>query len=371
MAEEFSRLQIRFEQILNRIELVNKIYDEGNYSEAIALSALIDVLVGDRSRPNATEKQQRQGSSLTKKLGCKPQNMVDLSFKGLLGKIPDTFGPIYGMGFFIWGCKGLAPILDGQGPQPWTLKMVPFEEWWQEKIIIRDALGNKFTRSKLVKTIRDQEESHVDEFLEKDYESLAYKGSLGVAQTSFTTNTLDENPAFVALRQISHEILRTFRPQMPIKLSKTNGALIAPYPIVELYRYKEHQKKPKKITTSSFERTRMVKKGKEPKDSLYQEASHHISIDGLAFSIMQKDGEEIFPVISIANINNIAIPNMKLAFKRFGAVAWEAGPVGFLVKLSKDASYSIDADQKDGWISSDSKGIPDSEFEFIVSLNKL
>jgi len=138
------------------------------------------------------------------------------------------------MGFHVIGAKGIAPVLDGPGPELREGRLVPFDQWWAQTVI-RDGLGHEHSRQSIIETMRDQEGAHVDSTLEEAYGELAYAGALGIVQHNQAFFPLDTNPTRVAVRQVAHEILRTFCPDTGASFARLGGGRIEPIALVECY----------------------------------------------------------------------------------------------------------------------------------------
>lgn len=227
--DDQERLAVQFEQIIQRLKRTTAAYDNGHHEEAYSLSGLMIKLIGDRLDNKGRPK--RNYTSLATRLGRKPTEMRDLSLEQIHHE--DLHGPICAMGFHVMGAQGLAPVLDGPGPDRFEGRVVPFDDWWNQTVI-RDGLGHEHTRRSIVETMRDQEEAHTDDKLEPAYGALAYSGALGIVQhNGMPVFPLDLNPARVAVRQIAHEVLRTFEPDMAPVFSRLSGGRIEPITLIQ------------------------------------------------------------------------------------------------------------------------------------------
>jgi hypothetical protein len=153
--------------------------------------------------------------------------MVDTALDGAI-EVENLHGPVFILGFHLAGGTGLTPLLDGfettKPPQP---KLTPYEEWWRAPVI-RDGKGNEYSRQQIIETMRDQEDAHTDGELNQEYAAIAYKGSIGITQIDVNSNSFDPNPARVVARQVAHEVLRTFSPEMPPIWVNTRGLKVQP-----------------------------------------------------------------------------------------------------------------------------------------------
>ncbi|MFK4136089.1 hypothetical protein ACI2KR_27950 [Pseudomonas luteola] len=227
--EDHARISQQFDVTLKRLKRQAEYYDKGDHECAPGLSTLIVNLIGDRTKKNG--QPSHNFISLSQRLDRKPAQMLDLSLQAI--RMDGLHGPICAMGFHVLGAKGLAPLLDGPGPSRWEGNLLPFEEWWAQTVI-RDGLGREHTRQSIVETMRDQEEAHIDSTLEPGYGALAYGGALSIVQHNQAIFPLDTNPTRVAVRQIAHEVLRSFEPQMDCSFSRIGGGVIEPITLVQL-----------------------------------------------------------------------------------------------------------------------------------------
>ncbi len=88
-----------------------------------------------------------------------------------------------------------------------------FADYWEEPII-EDSKGNTFNREWLIRRVANQDGgAHVDPGLSADYMDLTKRNSLGWTYSHNGSDWFDvEGIGFVCIRQIAHEILRTFLP---------------------------------------------------------------------------------------------------------------------------------------------------------------
>lgn len=226
MKPDSDHFRKQVDERLNMIVRSAQAYDAGEYYEALRLSSSIAKLVGDRSGKGGAPSEK--WVSLASRAGVKPISMIDSSFYDDI-VTPKMRGPIMSLGFGVNGLEGWVPRLGGfveRGAENYRTK--PFDDWWLSPVV-RDSRGVVHTRKSLVETMRDKEDAHTDAELAPDYGSLAYRGGLGIKQFSESaTKSLDLNPARVAVRQIAHEVIASFRPEAVIPLLDRCGMLISP-----------------------------------------------------------------------------------------------------------------------------------------------
>lgn len=211
-------------------------YDQGDYAEATRLAGSIVKIVGDRKKKNGEE--NRNFISLSTRLGIKPSAMVDTSLS-IAMNYEYLHGPLVILGFHIAGAAGLVPMLDGFERDDFGVEDVtPFEKWWNDPVI-RDAKGNEFSRRAIIEVMRDQEDAHTDGDLDPDFAAISYKGAIGITQVNPIAPDFDTNPARVVVRQVAHEVLRTFIPSLPPKWMQTRGLKVQALVLYEIHKQDE------------------------------------------------------------------------------------------------------------------------------------
>lgn len=207
-------------------------YDQGDYYEAIRMAGSIVKIIGDRKRSNG--KNNENFTSLSTQLGIKPNEMIDTSLSGAMDR-EDLHGPLFILGFTVAGAAGLVPLLDGfQRDSLDPARYTPFEKWWNASVI-RDGKGNEFSRREIIEAMRDQEDAHSDSQLNSKYASIAYEGAIGISEVNSNHLQFDLNPARVVVRQVAHEILRTFcSSKLPPKWIQTKGLKVQPIALFEI-----------------------------------------------------------------------------------------------------------------------------------------
>lgn len=212
-------------------------YDQGDYAEATRMAGTIVKLIGDRTKK--TGEANKNFISLASRLGIKPKEMIDSSLGDAMDKV-QLHGPLCIMGFHLSGANGLVPILDGfKREEIVEAKKRQFDEWWTASVI-RDCKGNEFSRQAIVETMRDQEDAHTDGDLDPEYGNVAYNGAIGIVQVNNNSLLFDVNPARVVVRQIAHEVLRTFEPNLPHQFIQTRGLKVQPLMLFEIMEKNEN-----------------------------------------------------------------------------------------------------------------------------------
>lgn len=225
-----AQLAVHFSDRLRMLKRSADAYDDGDYAEAARLSGSIIKLIGDRVTDAG--KVKKTFISLSTRLGMKPQQMADMTLRGVIDQ-PNLHGPVCVAGVHLAGAAGLTPLLDGFSTQliAEPLKL-PFATWWDVPVL-RDSAGNEFSRRVILETMRDQEEAHTDGELDDKYAQVAYNGAFGISQVNPNAELLDENPSRVVVRHIAQEVLRTFVPGMERKYLNNRGRSVHPINLIQ------------------------------------------------------------------------------------------------------------------------------------------
>ncbi len=92
-----------------------------------------------------------------------------------------------------------------------TIPKVDFDIWWN-KVVFVDRQRRPLTRKELVLTAADQDGgAHVDPNLDQPYADLSRSNSLAWYSSSGGTAQPMDDPTRAAIRQISHEILKSLK----------------------------------------------------------------------------------------------------------------------------------------------------------------
>ncbi|MEE4540643.1 hypothetical protein V2S66_01515 [Streptomyces sp. V4-01] len=178
-------------------------FDAGFESEAKRLAVTVRVLVHDTA----------QSHSLLHQLGVKSQlGFVDtaerINPRNLLPSAPGLvlMQMTFGVGATYIAPLDNIPLSPGRIHPPAT-----FDVWWTEDIA-RDSNGVLWSRKKFVLTMANKEGgAHVDPQLNSAYESLARHNGFGFTSTATGVDLpFEGNAAAISVRQISHELLKTF-----------------------------------------------------------------------------------------------------------------------------------------------------------------
>lgn len=296
----------KFEKTIKRLKRLADGYDGGSHDDALGISGLIVNLIGDRLKKNGLP--STNFVSLSQRVGRKPKEMLDLSLEPI--RMSNLHGPICAMGLHVIGAKGMAPILDGPGPGRRKGRVIPFDEWWAQTII-RDGLGCEHTRQSIIETMRDQEEAHIDSELEESYGALAYGASLGITQHNPAVFPLDLNPTTVAVRQIAHEVLRAFCPDMETVFSRLSGGRIEPIALVAFFE-REYGGEWREINDRGFWRYQIESTSDPAVIAQWRSQSKFANVPPLAPCAV---GTERAFRLAFFNLNNVPVNDIRVSVK--------------------------------------------------------
>jgi hypothetical protein len=204
-------------ELIDQLDLLQKLtelYDQGTKTTAKPMATCLRVLLHDKNRSHSLLGQLKLKNndflSTCEATIDLPSNQVRAgTFSGLIG---------------INSEGGYVPYLDEMpGGKP---RKVNFNDFWCETIFI-DQQHNKFSRKDIVLFVAEQDGgAHVDPGLDENYVELARNNSLGwMAGTANEWKPL-EDAHLAAIRQISHEVLKTFVSNYEVVKPETNGITI-------------------------------------------------------------------------------------------------------------------------------------------------
>lgn len=188
-------------------------YDRGFVDEAKRLAATIRLLVHD------TKNQK----SLLGLLGALDRPFLDTA-------VPDEPGNLLPHGALVQMLAGPAgatwiPYLDDPLPRG-APRQTSFNEWWNTTIF-RNAEGFVLSRRDLVLNVADRDGGvHVDTGLDDVYMDLSRKAGLGWQFEGPSGSYVVRPPELAAVRQIAHELLKTFDPTIDKHPDTVAGAVV-------------------------------------------------------------------------------------------------------------------------------------------------
>jgi len=212
------RTSIELEQELNdqlRLLLLDaKNYDSGEEIAAKGMATKLRVLCHDTKSSHSLLGQTGKLDTLFHDTAQEIDNTSFLTYSGLITVNSEPSGARYE--------APLDCLPQGSANQR------PFNEWWNSTVFI-DKEENKFSRKDLVLSLANQDGgAHVDPQLDEKYHKLSRQNSLGwqarMGEEPWKPLT---NPHYVAIRQIAHEVLKTFTPGYAAHPASGNGIKIA------------------------------------------------------------------------------------------------------------------------------------------------
>ncbi len=205
-------LQQHLRDTIQALELSSSSFDEGFEGEAKRLAAAIRVLVHDTG----------SSKSLLGQLGQKSIQFYETSIPCDLRTIM-TYSGLTSIEQTPEGAKYVA-VLD-MLPPDCPPRWVSFDEWWN-RVIFVDRKGSETSRKDLILVIANKDGgAHVDPILDEKYADLSRRNSLAWRFSSPRGDVPLEGPEKAAVRQITHEVLKSLNPTMPAMKPKVTGSL--------------------------------------------------------------------------------------------------------------------------------------------------
>ena len=181
-------------------------YDDGNSVEAKRMAVILRILLHDT----------KKSKGLLAQLGLQDKKFYDSSNYEAFNETPwDVLVYVSLIALVINHRTHLPefiPILDRSENK--TAQWISFALWWT-MTVIKDTQGNRFSRKALVLNMADTDGgAHVDPSLTMEYASISRENSLGISGKAMKSNNFAPalHPERAAIRQISHEILKTLKP---------------------------------------------------------------------------------------------------------------------------------------------------------------
>jgi hypothetical protein len=195
-------------------------YDEGYTDEAKRLATTIRVLVHDTV----------SSTSLLQQLNEKTRAFHDTAIPGVPGNLA-TYGALVQMAL---GPNGdvYVPFLDGPFPSGWTPVGVAFDKWWR-RIVFTNPERLAMSRKDLVLAVANQDGgAHIDPSLSEAYAALSRQNAMGWVFEKEGAHFVVRPAELAAVRQIAHELLKTFDPALQVKPRHPDGTLLLMGPSV-------------------------------------------------------------------------------------------------------------------------------------------
>ncbi len=192
-------LEAHLEEQLQFLEASAASYDAGFDGEAKRLAVTLRVLLHHFRSSKALLEQLGLLASIKFFDSAPPNPVGNIStYSGLLITAHLKDGARY------------LPLLDDHqmGPGEW----VPFSSWWSCTVFV-DNKKRRIDRKDLVLSVADQDGgTHVDPALDQTYASLTRFNSMGWVLRKGDTERPMGPPHLAAVRQVTHEVLKTLRP---------------------------------------------------------------------------------------------------------------------------------------------------------------
>lgn len=210
-------LEKQFEDQLLLLSLLAEVYDKGNIVVAKSIATAVRVLVHDTSISHSLLGQlgMKNGKFFDTAQTLDNSNLDENTFRG--GSFSALVAVSMGSSDQVF-----KPYLDDV-PDDRKL-FVDFDVYWN-KIIFIDSEHNSFTRKEIVLAVANQDGgAHVGKDIDEKYRKLARDNALGW-KVSGGGKTWDDPQGveLAAIRQIGHEILRTFKSDYPKQKMVTSG----------------------------------------------------------------------------------------------------------------------------------------------------
>lgn len=200
-----AELEALLEEVLEEIEHEANRFDVGRDAAAKHLAVLIRVLVHDTSKSH----------SLLGQLGRKAELFVDTVQARDPKDVSATHHGLASMAFPLPGVRlrrDYVAMLDRNVNT--AAPRVAFADWWNAVVFASKDMGELTRRDLILAVANEDGGAHVDpEGLSEPYAKLAKLNALGWTrrETGKAARPLS-GPHLVAIRQIAHEVLKTFRP---------------------------------------------------------------------------------------------------------------------------------------------------------------
>ena len=211
-------LHKQLDEQLELLKQLCQLYDNGSAVIAKPIATSIRVLLHDTPK----------SKSLLGQLGMKDglfYNTAEVNEEDKQGVMrAGSFSALLGISFGQGG-EGYVPYLDNMPGR--TARQVNFNAFWDEVIFI-DHEKNTFTRKEVVLYVANQDGgSHVDPDLDKKYVQLSRENSLGWLAGNEKEWTELSGAELASIRQIAHEVLKTFSPTYePVDVMSKTAAVM-------------------------------------------------------------------------------------------------------------------------------------------------
>jgi len=189
-------LEKHFNEQLGFLKSSCDLYDNGSLEESKRIASVIRTLLHDT----------KTSKSLLDQLGKKDNSIF---FDSSMDQLSSGIRAGGYAGLVSISSQGYIPNLDNVA----NFKFVNFEEYWN-KIIFIDNKEKEFSRKDIILFLANQDGgSHIDPNLDNNYGRLSRENSIGWMSKADNSKWKPlEGVELVAVRQIGHELLKTFIP---------------------------------------------------------------------------------------------------------------------------------------------------------------
>ncbi len=217
--QSLQEIDAKFEQQLDLVSALCNAYDSGARVVALSIATAIRVLLHD-SR-NSKSLRVQAGRASTELLNTAMPFQAPPAGKKRIGSFLGLVGMT--MGTESSNDIHYVPLLD-VGPS--TPVFCAFDDYWNQ-IIFMDTNCEKFTRSDLILYVSNKDGgAHVDSHIPQRFVALVRQNSLGWIASHNHAEFEMPDVELAAIRQIAHEVLKSYRPSYATKVDPTEGELI-------------------------------------------------------------------------------------------------------------------------------------------------
>ena len=216
MSNEYTQskeeLQQHLKNTIQALELSSHSFDRGFEGEANRLAAAVRVLVHDTSSSKSLLGQLGQKSIQFYETSVPRNSRTIMTYSGLTAIDQTSERAKY---------VAVLDMLPPDCPPRW----VSFDEWWNGVIFV-DQKGSETSRKDLILAVANKDGgAHVDSVLNRKYADLSRRNSLAWRFYGPRGDVPLEGPEKAAIRQITHETLKSINPAMPVMKPKVMGVL--------------------------------------------------------------------------------------------------------------------------------------------------
>lgn len=204
-------LKKQFDSQLELLSALSDLYDQGQTVVAKSMASSIRVLLHETQKSHSLLLQLDLGDT-------------DFFDSCLVDGVPEdyeqvkrlgSYAGLFGIGVGEEGTSYIPYLDDIPGGNP---KRIGYDEYWN-RVVFHDKSDGTFTRKEIVLAVANKDGgAHVDPSLDQGYVDLARNNSLGwEGSMNGQQHEPPKGAELAAMRQIAHEILRTFVSDYPHK----------------------------------------------------------------------------------------------------------------------------------------------------------